>query len=514
MYSLIWPFTSSPTMVSPEMEISSRPSRPYTTITCFDPSRCSTRTWMPTRSGWNTPSTWFFAPAGLVSGPRMLKIVRTPRSLRTGAAYFVAAWCAGANMKPSPSFSIACPVSAGVTPMWAPRASRTSALPDEEDTERPMCLATFAPAAAATNAAQVETLNVWAASPPVPQVSTRWRSSFTSTGVASSRMTWAAAAISPMVSFFTRRPTTNPAICAGLSSPRMICRMTCSISSWNTSRCSTVRWIASAMVICFMVFPLPLRVCIDEILQHSVAMLGEQRLRVELHPFDRQAAVAQAHDLAVLGFSAHHKTIRQRIALHHQRVVARRHKTIRYFPEYPVLVVTDARGLAVHHLPRAHHFPAESLPDRLVSQADAEDRHPAGEAGDELEAHPGLVRRAWTGGDDDVRRLYCLYLLNRNFIISENRDLGAELAQVLHQVVGERIVVVEHHDHRTSFAPPGAQSAAALRSASALCCVSCHSERGSESATMPAAACTCSRPSLTTAVRIAMARSMSPLNPR
>src|ERR1044071_144530 len=36
---------------------------------------------MPTRSGWNTPSTWFSAPAGLVSGPRMLKRVRTPRLL-------------------------------------------------------------------------------------------------------------------------------------------------------------------------------------------------------------------------------------------------------------------------------------------------------------------------------------------------------------------------------------------------------------------------------------------------
>ena len=45
------------------------------------PSRCSTRTWMPTRSGWNTPISWFGAPAGLVSGPRMLKIVRTPSSL-------------------------------------------------------------------------------------------------------------------------------------------------------------------------------------------------------------------------------------------------------------------------------------------------------------------------------------------------------------------------------------------------------------------------------------------------
>ena len=55
---------------------------------------------------------------------------------------------------------------------------------------------------------------------------------------------------------------------------------------------------------------------------------------------------------------------------------------------------------------------------------------------------------------------------------------------------------------------------AARSSARALCCVSCHSERGSESATMPAAACTCSRRSFTTAVRIAIATSMSPLKPR
>ncbi len=134
----------------------------------------------------------------------------------------------------------------------APSASSTSALPDDEDTERPMCFATRAPPAAATKAVQVETLNVCAASPPVPQVSTRWARSRTSTWVASSRITCAAAAISPMVSFLTRRPMMKPAICAGVSSPRMIWRMTCSISSWNTSRCSTVRWIASAMVICFM----------------------------------------------------------------------------------------------------------------------------------------------------------------------------------------------------------------------------------------------------------------------
>ncbi|GIX27660.1 MAG: hypothetical protein KatS3mg123_1541 [Burkholderiales bacterium] len=119
----------------------------------------------------------------------------------------------------------------GVSWTQAPRASSTSALPLLEDTDRPPCLATRAPAAAATNAEAVDTLNVWALSPPVPQVSTRWALSSTGTEVANSRITWAAAVISPMVSFLTRRPMRMAAIWAGVISPFMIWRMTESISS-------------------------------------------------------------------------------------------------------------------------------------------------------------------------------------------------------------------------------------------------------------------------------------------
>ena len=91
--------------------------------------------------------------------------------------------------------------------MFAPSASSTSALPDFDDTERLPCFATRAPAAAATNIDAVEMLNVCDASPPVPTMSTRCSRSGTSTLVANSRITCAAAAISPIVSFLTRRPT-------------------------------------------------------------------------------------------------------------------------------------------------------------------------------------------------------------------------------------------------------------------------------------------------------------------
>ena len=79
--------------------------------------------------------------------------------------------------------------------------------------------------------AQVEMLKVLAPSPPVPTMSTKWVRSATSTLVENSRITCAAAVISPMVSFFTRKPVRMAAVMSGVISPFMIMRIRCSISS-------------------------------------------------------------------------------------------------------------------------------------------------------------------------------------------------------------------------------------------------------------------------------------------
>ena len=133
--------------------------------------------------------------------------------------------------------------------MLRPSASSTSALPLLLLTLRPPCLLTLAPAAAATNMEQVEMLKVCEPSPPVPTMSTKCFLSATSTLVENSRITWAAAVISPIVSFFTRKPVIKAAIMTGDISPDMIWRIKCSISSWNISRCSMVRCKASCGVI-------------------------------------------------------------------------------------------------------------------------------------------------------------------------------------------------------------------------------------------------------------------------
>ena len=87
------------------------------------------------------------------------------------------------------------------------------------------------PAAATTNIAAVEMLNVLLPSPPVPHISTSDSGLGTCTGVANSRMTVAAAVISPMVSFLTRNPISSAAAIVGDISPRISMRIRCSISS-------------------------------------------------------------------------------------------------------------------------------------------------------------------------------------------------------------------------------------------------------------------------------------------
>ncbi len=181
----------------------------------------------------------------------MLNRVRTPSSLRTGPTTFIAGWCAGAYMKPMPQALRQTATFSGASSMLAPRASSTSALPDFDDTLRPPCLATRAPAAAATNIEVVEMLKLLAPSPPVPTMSTRCSLPVRDSGTctANSRITCAAAVISPTVSFFTRRPVSSAAISGDDTSPRMIWRISSAISSAKISRCSMVRWSACCGVI-------------------------------------------------------------------------------------------------------------------------------------------------------------------------------------------------------------------------------------------------------------------------
>ena len=159
----------------------------------------------------------------MVSGPRMLKTVRKPSSLRMAPTYFIEVWYFWAKKKHMPaSFSISTH-RFGLCWMLMPSASWQSAVPHSDDAARLPCLATFTLPAAHTSAAEVEMLKLWALSPPVPTISNT--SMPGSTFVAWSRMAAAQPAISSVVSaraLLVDSAARNAAFWVGLVSPDMI----------------------------------------------------------------------------------------------------------------------------------------------------------------------------------------------------------------------------------------------------------------------------------------------------
>ena len=191
---------------------------------------------------------------------------------------------------------------------------------------------------------------------------------------------------------------------------------------------------------------------------------------MELHALDGERAVAQAHDLALRGPRGDLEAVGQRRALDDQRVVARRLERARQPREDARAVVLDRRGPPVHQPRRAHHLAAERLrrsPDgrgtrRAAGRLPANARISSSVMPASSGVHgPGEIRMPSGARALDTRR-------RRSRRCGTTSTSRPELAEVLHEVVGERVVVVDDEDHgcagnRSNFSTLGARTAAASR---------------------------------------------------
>src|SRR5256714_7286421 len=155
--------------------------------------------------------------------------------------------------------------------------------------------------------------------------------------------------------------------------------------------------------------------------------------------------------------------------------------------------MVDRARLAVDEAAGEADLAAEGLDDRLMAEADAEDRH--ARAADELD--DARRRPARPGRDHEPLGLE---LLEIRLVVSPHDHLGAERPEQVREVVRERVVVVDEQDHAAGAS--SARSIASSRAASLRRHSSC-SAAGSESATIPAPACSPATPSTTTIVRLA-----------
>src|SRR4030095_9338908 len=188
-------------------------------------------------------------------------------------------------------------------------------------------------------------------------------------------------------------------------------------------------------------------------------------------------------------------------------MVARGHERVREPGEDAAPVVADLRRLAVHLHIGARHGGPERLPDRLMPETDAEQRRGRAEAAGDVQGHARLVGGAGPGRDDDPLGRHADDRVHVVCVVAHDVQVGAQLAEILHEVVGERIVVVDDEDHDRCFV-------VAIRIARtrprALEPVSSHSVLGSESATMPAPTWIEARVPWQTMVRMVMQESRFP----
>ncbi len=93
--------------------------------------------------------------------------------------------------------------------------------------------------------------------------------------------------------------------------------------------------------------------------------------------------------------------------------------------------------------PTPHH-----LPQTLMPQANTQDRHCLAKLFDNRERDACFIGCAGAGRNNDAIGLTGSQIGNTDLIVAVNRDLSSQLTQVLHQVVGEAVVVINHGDTR------------------------------------------------------------------
>ncbi|RUS28021.1 hypothetical protein BC938DRAFT_482456 [Jimgerdemannia flammicorona] len=167
---------------------------------------------------------------------------------------------------------------------------------------------------------------------------------------------------------------------------------------------------------------------LEEVGEHGLPVLTEDAFRMELDALDGELPVADGHDDVVFRPS----------------VITGDVDILWDAAEEALSIVLDGGGLAVKDLARVADCAAKDLEDALLTEADAQNRDLAGEVRDNFARDTGVRGRvARSRGDDNVARVPRLDVLDGGLVVAIDLHLGAEGRQVLVDVPGETVVVVD-----------------------------------------------------------------------
>ena len=107
----------------------------------------------------------------------------------------------------------------------------------------------------------------------------------------------------------------------------------------------------------------------------------------------------------------------------------------------------------MHQSPRAQDLAAEHMADALMPQTHAQQRNRRPKPANHIARNARLVRRAGAGRNADALGLERGDCVERDLVVPLHEHLGPQLAEVLDEVVGERVVVIYDEQHGGELIP-------------------------------------------------------------
>ena len=116
----------------------------------------------------------------------------------------------------------------------------------------------------------------------------------------------------------------------------------------------------------------------------------------------------------------------------------------------------------MHHAVVDHDLRTEGVADALVTEANAKQRNVRSEGPDDFVGESRFTRGTRSGRDEDAFGFERADLFDGDLVVAMDLHIHLHLAQILDEIVGERIVIIydQHHNRPANLADLGREERA------------------------------------------------------
>ncbi len=169
---------------------------------------------------------------------------------------------------------------------------------------------------------------------------------------------------------------------------------------------------------------------------------------MKLDSMDGKGFVPEPHDFVFGRTRTDFETVWERFETDDEGVVAGCIERVWKILKNSFSIVEDGRGFPVHQSSGTDDFAAENVAHALVAEADAKHRKAWTKGSDDVIGDASFIwgARAWR--DADAFGMEGLNFGEGDLVVAFDEQIGTEFAEVLDQIVGERVVVIDDQQHR------------------------------------------------------------------